>query len=152
MADPESGELIHLKDLKGKLVFESFKKDVLPKAYYIKVGIMFFLSLFFIFIFYHLKGISQSIIDKEPFHQQNQKRLQSIGFALIILAFLGPLLKTIFNYHFPIDTTCLTVNSSNTFNLIGIDWTYLVIGLGTLFLAEVFKAGNELKEETELTI
>jgi len=152
LANPESGELISLKGLKGKIAFESFKKDVLPKEYYYKVGVMFCLSLFFVFIFYHLKGISQSILDKKPFHPQNQKRLQYIGYTLVILAFLTPILKSIFSYHLPVDTTCLINNSSNNINLLGMDWTYLVIGLGTLFLAEVFKAGNELKQETDLTI
>jgi len=152
LASQESGELISLKGITGKIVFQSFKKDVLPKEYYFKVGIMFLLSLFFVFIFYHLKGISQSILDKQPFHQQNQKRLQYIGISLVILTFLTPMLKAIVNYHLPVDTACLTINSSHQINITGIDWTYLIIGLGTLFLAEVFKAGNELKEETDLTI
>ncbi len=152
LANAESGEIIRLKGLKGKVVFEGFKKDVLPKEYYFKVGLMFFVSLFFVFIFYHLKGISQSIIDRKPFHQQNQKHLRFIGIALVILSFLAPFSHWIDAYHLPVDTTCLTINSGNKIDLLGIDWIYLVIGLSTLLLAEVFKAGNELKQEVELTI
>jgi len=152
LANPESGELIQLKGLEGKIVFEGFKKDVLPRKYYFKVGIMFLASLFFVFIFYHLKGISQSILDKKPFHRQNQKRLKYIGITLVVLAFLLPMLKAIYDYHLPVNIECLAIKTSNKINILGINWTYLIIGLGVLFLGEVFKAGNELKQETDLTI
>lgn len=152
LATTESGDLVILEGIKGKMKFQAFKKDILPKEYYYKVASMFFLSLFFVFIFYHLKGISQSIMDKKPFYLQNQKRLKYIGFALVALAIIDPFIKTINNYHLAIDTTCLALDPDNNFNILGIDWVYLIAGLGTLLLAEVFSAGNELKQETELTI
>ncbi len=154
-ADTFTGNLdssLNLNNFRGQL---SFENGPLPSTFYYHVGIIFIINLFLIFILLQLKKITTSVIRKTPFELANKNRLKYMGIALILLAFFKPIVYPFLAHTFnlPLDSpNCLTIAKSIKVDLLGIDWLYLTSGFVCLLLAEVFRVGNELKQETELTI
>jgi len=108
------------------------------------------LYLFFLgFAFLQIMGLSKSIVKKSPFEKANVSRLRKIGFSIIIVGFIHPLL-----------TRYLTILAAKNVTISGLvldttkpmDLHYYILGMVFLLIAHVFKKGIELREENALTI
>ena len=120
------------------------------KSIMIQTGISFsgfFNSIIFVLIIFYLRKILRSIKAKSPFETANVQRIKKIAYAVFVLIpidILGKILIQGFDAIF----------SSGYF--IGLIWDglfkLLLIGLGILVIAKVFKSGLELQQEKNLTI
>ncbi len=101
-----------------------------------------------IVITYQLKKIFSSLRNNQPFDELNVLRIRNIGIVLIgfsLLQFLANIIVTRYSmYHFTWDKE---LSLTYTFNA-----SYLVTGVLLIIVAEIFKEGVSLKEETNLTI
>ncbi len=104
-------------------------------------------SAVFVLIIFYLRKILRSIKAKSPFETANVQRIKKIAYAVFVLIpidILGKILIQGFDAIF----------SSGYF--IGLIWDglfkLLLIGLGILVIAKVFKSGLELQQEKNLTI
>ena len=101
-----------------------------------------------IFITYQLKLIFSSLSRNQPFSEPNVSRIRKIGFSLIVFSFLQFLSNIIINRflisHFSWDEG---ITLTYTFK-----FSYLIAGIVLIMIAEIFKEGVSLKEETNLTI
>lgn len=102
----------------------------------------------FIVITYQLKLIFSSLSINQPFNELNVLRIRNIGIVLIVFSFLQFLSNIIVNQflvsHF---TWHEGITLPYTFKI-----SYLVAGIILIIVAEIFKEGVSLKEETNLTI
>jgi len=106
-----------------------------------------------IFIFYQFKKIINSVTEKITFNKSNFRRLQKMGFALLFLALIELLYFFLVQNRYAefIEHSAFLIKTR--FNLFEhFDWYAFFCGLSLLVLAEVFKEGFSLKQETELTI
>lgn len=106
-----------------------------------------------LFIFYQFKKITNNIIDKVAFNESNFLRLRRMGLALLSLTVVELLYFFLVQNRYAelIEHSAFLIKTR--FNLYRhFDWYAFFCGLGLLVLAEVFKEGFSLKQETELTI
>lgn len=101
-----------------------------------------------ILITYQLKLIFKSLRNNEPFSDLNVLRIRNIGVVLIaffVLQFVSNIIINRFLLsHF---TWGEGITLTYTFNI-----SYLITGVILIIVAEIFKEGVSLKEETNLTI
>ena len=102
----------------------------------------------FIVITHQLKLIFSSLSNNQPFNELNVLRIRNIGIVLIVFSFLQFLSNIILNQfllsHFNWEEG---IKLTYTFNV-----GYLITGVILIIVAEIFKEGVSLKEETNLTI
>lgn len=107
---------------------------------------IFIVSLSFIFLFYFLSKIVDSIIWKKPFAQDNAKYFRYIGYLLLFNA----LFDFIINIHNFSGIKIFSFEPLFTLHLSF--FILLTFGLLSLILSEVFKQAHQVKKENELTI
>ena len=99
-------------------------------------------------ITHQLKLILSSLSSNQPFNELNVLRIRNIGIALIVFSFLQFLSNIILNRflmsHFTWDEG---ITLTYIFKI-----SYLITGVILIIVAEIFKEGASLKEETNLTI
>jgi Protein of unknown function (DUF2975) len=101
-----------------------------------------------IVVTYQLKLIFSSLSRDQPFDELNVLRIRNIGIVLIIFSFLQFLSNITLNWflvgHFSWEDG---IKLTYLFKI-----SYLVTGVVLIIVAEIFKQGASLKEETNLTI
>ena len=118
-----------------------------------------------------LKKILNSILDRNVFQKANETRIKSIGLIVIIL----PIVMQIKDYfkmrYLPENLISQGLGITETFNFFkSFSWSipfnltflllngnitsfaYIALGIVIIFLGYVFKEGNRLKEENNLTV
>ncbi len=114
---------------------------------------MFIMALILLFILFQFKDFINSVVENKAFDPRNYQRFRYmamaffIGIAVESLTFLFveiPMAKLI-------QHDALVVNTNFNFSL-NFNWYACFLGLTFLVLAEAFKVGFSLKQETELTI
>ncbi len=112
------------------------------------VAIVIAVAAVFIVITWHLKRIFRSLCYNEAFGEDNVLRIRQIGLVLIVFAVLQFLTNIIINgflkTHFTWDES---IQLTYAFR-----FSYLFTGLVLIVVAQIFKEGVNLKEETNLTI
>ena len=130
-----------------------FELKVVTDGYPIALVINKFSQLLYLFllgfIFWQIKGLAKTIKNKTPFEKHNIKRINRIGFTLIILGFAYPFID---RYLAGLAKTYIQMPDLELKPITQSDWTYYVMGLAFILIAQVFKKGIELREENALTI
>ena len=101
------------------------------------------------FILLQIRGLTKSIVDDKPFGKSNISRLRRIGFAIIILGVIYPLLN---RYLAALAEDHVTISGLELWPYTYMDWSHYLLGIVFLLIAHVFKKGIELREENALTI
>lgn len=106
-----------------------------------------------LFIFYQFKKVTNSVYQNSAFEFSNFKRIRWMGIAFFGFILIDTLHFFLVNNYYAeiIQLNEIAINTSYSFfsNLEVYD---LFCGIGLIGLAEVFKEGFSLKQETELTI
>ncbi len=139
---------IEITDLRG---IAGFTDDFQPM--YSENIILFAVTLISLFIFYNFKKIVNSVTKNASFQWENYKRFRYIGFTFFALI----ILETIHFFTIRQQLSKLVqhdaIDVHLNFSIIdNFDWYAFFGGLFFLVLAELFKEGFSLKQETELTI
>ena len=107
------------------------------------------LALYFSVLFL-LGKIFKSIIEEEPFHEKNPKRLYTIGWLLILYKFL------FLGYNFLFAQPFFEqLNFAQGFTITHLDFygdSFLYAGFFMVVLGYVFKEGTRLHKEQKLTV
>lgn len=134
--------------MKGLVWFpDGFQPNYAQNVY---IFLLYSLGVIFLFNF---QKFTYSFISKRPFATENYKRLLFMGFALWGIN----LLEMIHFFLFQSELNGLISHDAievvSTYSLrYNFNWYYFIGGFIFLTLAEVFKEGYLLKQETELTI
>lgn len=140
---------IKIVDLTGMV---EFNEDNFPMIYteHFFLIVVLLLSLF---LFYHFKKIINSITKNNSFEPINSKRFRYMGLSLFAMILVETLHFFFVQQKFIplIQHKAVEINTSYSF-IDHFDWYALFGGLIFLVLAEAFKEGFSLKQETELTI
>ncbi|NLD46261.1 MAG: DUF2975 domain-containing protein [Clostridiaceae bacterium] len=112
------------------------KKFADDENYYFLVVFFYFTGFFALVIVYELRNIFKALNKRNPFIMENVKSLKRIAYASFIIAF-AYFVKIIFFI------SILTVVMSMLF---------IIIGLFSIILSEVFHQAVIVKEENDLTI
>jgi hypothetical protein len=108
--------------------------------------------LFYFFIFKNLSKLLKSIKNKNPFSRASYHQVRNIGLIILGLAAYSVIfwfVISIVGSSFIQELDLINVSSGV---YVDFEWATLFFGLLVLVLAEVFKAGNELKELEEQTV
>lgn len=103
---------------------------------------------FAIFILNKLKAVFGTLENKTPFVHENAVRIQKIGFSVIVLSFIQPLYQYIVNHYMLEYVYRSDVNIGTRVTLL--DYK-LFLGLIILVIAEVFRHGSKLQDDSDLT-
>lgn len=145
------GKAYHLKfsTLDGQALFI----DDTPNGPLNERLFLIFLWSVLLIIFFQFKKLINQVAEGISFQEKSYKRLRYIGGLLL----LTPILDIV--YFFWIESRYAELITHNAFSIRtnfsfinDFDWYALIGGLTFLVLAEVFKEGFSLKQETELTI
>ncbi len=142
---------------KGPELLGEFQKFITNRGYDITIpfteiphlavitGFIFMLSGIALaaFIFRSISRMFRSIVDhKTPFHQDNVKRIKSMGIGLFIFAGIQLVLSSIMSYGI-IDI----LGNTPAIDHISVNWTVIGFGVLLLALAEMFEFGANLQQE-----
>lgn len=101
------------------------------------------------YVFYLLRGVLQSILQGEPFSEENARRVRRMGYAVLLVAFLRPTVEYLAAYtilkQLAIVQPALSLPSPFQAEL-------LLTSLLILILAQVWSYGLELELERALTV
>ncbi|MEZ0607564.1 DUF2975 domain-containing protein [Fibrella sp. WM1] len=129
----------------------------IPRLLSVLVSGMGLLMVLLVWTTYQFKCLFQSIADERVFNPLQVQRLTRIGFGFIAYFFVGTLMNMLLSYDAvellaargyvlkPALNFTVGVGSANT-----LPW--IVTGLCLLALAQVFRYGTQLQQESELTI
>lgn len=106
------------------------------------------LAAVFIIITWHMKRIFKTLRSNEAFDAANVLRIRHIGLLLIVFAALQFLSNIIIN-RFLLTHFTFEEGLQLTY---AFKFSYLFAGLVLIVVAEIFREGVNLKEETNLTI
>ncbi len=112
-------------------------------------GFLFVISIYLIITWNLLKIVYS--IESTPFTLKNVKSFKAIGYLMVLLSFIDaianfkkPSTSNFILLRMQIHNQPICINGSCLF--------YLILGLLSLVLAEVFKKAIEIKDENDLTI
>lgn len=142
-----TGSILTIKLEKGEDVWEVESPPLVMKI------VLIFLEMirlgFFFFIIFLFRKIIASFKHTGPFVYENVRRLKNISFTFISMDVYYFLL-TIFSFFWLHPKPVFSEIS--IFRNISFDLKYVFIGLLIYTIAEIFRAGANLKKEQELTI
>lgn len=119
-------------EVKGNLFYGLFVKILVVAIYLYAIA--------------KLRGILNTVLNKEPFTEQNIKRFKNIGYAV----FAAGVINAIVNFPEAMEGSLLV---GTPYGGIRTDiLIYIIFGCLALILAEVFKQALIIKEENDLTI
>ena len=135
----------HLELTNGNISFPIHTD--LPNILLLITGFALFFSVV-ILITYQLKLIFSSFVQQQPFHERNIPRIRKIGIILIIFSFLQFLFRIVLTQflitHFKWEDGIVLTYSFNI--------SCLITGVILIIIAEIFKLGSSLEEESKLTV
>ncbi len=142
------GYPIEVTDLRGVAYFIDDFQPIYSENIFLLI-----VMLIGLFLFYNFKKIINSVTEKAAFEWENYKRFRYIGFTFFAII----LLETIHFFTLERQLAKLlqhdAIDVHLSFSIFGnFDWYAFFGGLFFLVLAELFKEGFSLKQETELTI
>lgn len=112
------------------------------------IQVIFFL-IFFIIIYFLRQIFNDLVKNKSPFIPENPKRIRWIGYIIIA----GSLISSVFDFmvgkYIAQNITLTDIGFSYGLNL---NLPAIFLGLIIIVLAEIFRTGNQLKEDQELTV
>lgn len=103
-------------------------------------------AFFMLSIIMNLRRIILSVINKDPFIDQNVIRFRRIGYFILILAIAGAIMNAQNN------TGAKIISIEPIFTLTPNSLIAIILGILALVLAEVFRMAMEIKNENDLTI
>jgi hypothetical protein len=108
-----------------------------------------FIAVGLAYIFHLLREVVQAILDGNPFVPENGRRVRRLGYAVLVIGFLGPFVEYIAATEIlnRLPTTVPVVNPGPTFDA----WIILAAVL-ILLLAHIWSYGLELERDQALTI
>jgi hypothetical protein len=119
------------------------------------LGLSFFsfiISTFLMIVLYNLRKIFYSYTENNTFSQENSARLQYIGVYFLIGEFVRVLIFYWINNSVARTEWMNAVRQSYKFSFTDINFALLFAGTIFLILAQIFRMGNALKEENDLTV
>ncbi len=101
------------------------------------------------YVFYLLRGVLQNILDGEPFASENAQRIRSLGYAILLLGLLRPLIEHITAREIlnQIEISAPILNPGPSFNV-----EMIFISVLVLLLAYIWSYGLELEQDKALTV
>ncbi|MTI89544.1 MAG: DUF2975 domain-containing protein [Balneolaceae bacterium] len=99
-------------------------------------------------VLYLFSKIFKSIIDQVPFHEKNPFYLFCIGWIF----FLSSTLDFILNQFIESSLKTLSIEAGYQITGVQVFGDYMILGIFMIVIGYVFKEGNRLKKEQELTI
>jgi hypothetical protein len=107
------------------------------------------LLVLIVLIIYQLRKIFETLVNENPFVEDNAKRLKNIGIFVILTSIVQTILQSYVGKNL-----VQAIRSPHVQIRTMIEFDMVVIFLGVIFivLAEVFKIGAKMKEEQDLTV
>lgn len=101
------------------------------------------------YVFYLLRGVLQNILDGEPFASENAQRIRRLGYAILLLGLLRPLIEHITAREIlnQIEISAPILNPGPSFN-----GEMIFISVLVLLLAYIWSYGLELEQDKALTV
>jgi hypothetical protein len=101
------------------------------------------------YVFNLLRGILKNILDGEPFASENVQHIRQLGYAVLLLSILRPVIEHLAATEVlnRLPTTTPILNPGPTFNI-----EYILISLLIFLLAYVWSYGLELEHDKALTV
>lgn len=101
------------------------------------------------YVFYLLRGVLQNILDGEPFASENAQRIRRLGYAILLLGLLRPLIEHITAREIlnQIEISAPILNPGPSFNV-----EMIFISVLVLLLAYIWSYGLELEQDKALTV
>jgi Protein of unknown function (DUF2975) len=141
---------------KGELCFKYSSFQELLNIYAINFFIVDTLKYVIIFyVFWQLSKVFSQKKDFMGFTTEGVKRMRLAAFPIMLIPILGYISKYIFVLYASTQSTYIGLQKYSVAFIIGgnIAWVYyLYATLSLLGLAQIFKYGQQLKEETDLTV
>ena len=99
----------------------------------------------------YLRGVFETLVNRDPFVPENAKRFAAIGFVLAAMEgasmFAATLVRLVFGVFAPVDEA-----APFRFPIPNINWPVWFAVLTLLVLAQVFREGAAMREEQKMTI
>ena len=106
------------------------------------------IALGLVYIFHLLRAVLQDILQGDPFSMENSVRIRRLGYTVLLLAFLLPIIEYI-----AASQVLRELRIEPALSLPSLfDAGYILISLLVLVLAQVWSYGLELKRDQALTI
>ena len=139
-------ENAYLDEAQGTLRLETKS----PLLILIANGAKLMVAIGLAYIFYLLRKVMGSVLDGDPFAAQNSKLISRLGYAVLLVGFVGSILEGLAAWEIlrrlPVTDPILQATTTFDFRLV------LATALFVFLLAQIWGYGMELERERALTI